>query len=100
MVGIPAVKSYGFSGNYNIMVMELLGKSLEDLFQKSKKHFSLHTVCMIGIQMLERIKFIHNKHIIHRDIKPDNFVMDHLVHFNILHSISTENSQKLQDMQV
>ena len=55
--------------------MELLGKSLEDLFQESKKHFSLHTVCMIGIQMLERIEFIHNKHIIHRDIKPDNFVM-------------------------
>jgi serine/threonine protein kinase len=57
------------------MVMELLGKSLEDLFQEHKKHFSMHTVCMIGTQMLERIEFIHNKHIIHRDIKPDNFVM-------------------------
>ena len=55
--------------------MELLGKSLEDLFQEHKKHFSMHTVCMIGTQMLERIEFIHNKHIIHRDIKPDNFVM-------------------------
>ena len=55
--------------------MELLGKSLEDLFQESKKRFSMHTVCMIGIQMLERMEFIHNKHIIHRDIKPDNFVM-------------------------
>ena len=55
--------------------MELLGKSLEDLFQEHKKHFSMHTVCMIGTQMLERIEFIHNKHIIHRDIKPDNFTM-------------------------
>ena len=73
--GIPAVKSYGFSGKYNIMVMELLGKSLEDLFQENKKHFSLQTVCLIAIQMIDRLEFIHNKHIIHRDIKPDNFVI-------------------------
>ena len=73
--GIPAVKSYGFSGHYNIMVMELLGKSLEDLFQDSKRRFSLKTVCLLAQQMLDRMEFIHNKHIIHRDIKPDNFVM-------------------------
>ena len=73
--GIPAVKSYGFSGSYNIMVMELLGKSLEDLFQENKKHFSLKTVCLIAIQMIDRLERIHNKHIIHRDIKPDNFVI-------------------------
>ena len=69
------MKSYGFSGSYNIMVMELLGKSLEDLFQENGKKFSLKTVLMVADQMLERIEFIHNKHIIHRDIKPDNFVM-------------------------
>ena len=51
--------------------MELLGKSLEDLFQEQKKKFSIKTVSMIGIQMLERIEFIHKKFIIHRDIKPD-----------------------------
>jgi len=73
--GIPAVKSYGFSGNYNIMVMELLGKSLEDIFQENKQHFLLKTVCLIAIQMIDRLEFIHNKHIIHRDIKPDNFVI-------------------------
>ena len=55
--------------------MELLGKSLEDLFQIQKKKLSIKTVCLIALQMLDRIEFVHNKNIIHRDIKPDNFVV-------------------------
>ena len=69
------MKSYGFSGEFNILVMELLGKSLEDMFQSQQKKFTLKTVCMVGIQMLDRLEFVHSKNIIHRDIKPDNFVL-------------------------
>jgi len=50
--GIPSVKSYGFSGDHNILVMELLGKSLEDLFQDNGGKFSLKTVCMLADQMV------------------------------------------------
>lgn len=50
--GIPSVKSYGFSGDNNILVMELLGKSLEDLFQDCSCKFSLKTVCMLADQMV------------------------------------------------
>ena len=71
---IPFVKSYGFTSNYNILVMQLLGKSLENLLRE-RKIFSLKTVCMLGYQMINSLEYIHEKHILHRDIKPDNFVM-------------------------
>ena len=71
---IPYIKTYGYSGIYNVIVMQLLGKSLEDLFNMYKA-FSLKTICMIGVQMVSVLEFIHNKHIVHRDMKPDNFVM-------------------------
>ena len=71
---IPAIKSFGYSGDYNILVMELMGKSLEELFNKRQK-FSVKTTALLAYQMITVLQFIHDKHIIHRDIKPDNFVM-------------------------
>ena len=73
---IPTVKSFGYSGEYNVLIMELMGKSLEDLFENlPNKKMSIRCVCNLGYQMIEIMEYIHNKHIIHRDIKPDNFVM-------------------------
>ena len=71
---IPKVKSYGFTGCYNILIMQLLGKDLESYLNQFKK-FSLKTVCILGKQMLNILESIHEKHILHRDIKPENFVM-------------------------
>jgi serine/threonine protein kinase len=57
------------------MLMDLLGSSLEDLFVQNGKKLSLKTVLQVGEQMLERIELLHEKNILHRDIKPDNFLM-------------------------
>ena len=67
--------SFGQNQEYNMLIMELLGPSLEKLFQLNNKQFSLKTTCMIGIQMLDRIEYIHSRKVIHRDIKPDNFTI-------------------------
>ena len=61
------MKTFGYNSQYNILIMELLGPSLENLFQKLNKKFSLKTACMLGIQMIDRIEYIHSRKILHRD---------------------------------
>lgn len=74
-VGIPAIKWCGTEGDYNVLVMELLGPSLEDLFNFCNRKFSIKTVLLLADQMISRIEYVHCKNFIHRDIKPDNFLM-------------------------
>ena len=74
-VGVPAMKWYGIEGDYNVMVMDLLGKSIEDLFTSCQRKFSLKTVLMLADQMIARLEYMHAKGLIHRDIKPDNFTV-------------------------
>ena len=94
---IPFVKSFGFTAQYNILVMQLLGKSLENLLME-RKIFSLKTVCMAGYQMINILEFIHEKHILHRDIKPDNFVMGLDELSNIVYLIDFGLAKKYRSM--
>ena len=76
-IGIPNFISYGKNIKYNILVEELLGPSLNDILilGQIKNGFPIKDICMIAIQGLDRLEFIHSKNIIHRDIKPHNFLI-------------------------
>jgi serine/threonine protein kinase len=69
-MGFPKVDYYGNEGSIDILVIELLGPSLEDLFNYCHRKFTLKTALMLVDQMVSRIEYVHNWHLIHRDIKP------------------------------
>ncbi|KAK1236013.1 Palmitoylated plasma membrane-bound casein kinase [Marasmius sp. AFHP31] len=73
--GIPQIYHFGQEGLHNILVIDLLGPSLEDLFDMCGRKFSIKTVCMAARQMISRVQTIHDKNLIYRDIKPDNFLV-------------------------
>ncbi|KAI8394236.1 kinase-like domain-containing protein [Radiomyces spectabilis] len=73
--GIPTAYYFGQEGLHNILVIDLLGPSLEDMFDICGRKFSVKTACMLAKQMLTRVQTIHEKNLIYRDIKPDNFLI-------------------------
>jgi serine/threonine protein kinase len=74
LVGFPQVYYCGREGNYNCLVMSLLGPSLENLFDQCNRQFTVKTVCQLAEQLLIRIEYIHTCNFLHRDLKPDNFL--------------------------
>lgn len=75
LIGFPSVYYCGREGNYNCLVMSLLGPSLETLFESCNRIFSIQTVCLLAEQMITRIEFLHSCNFLNRDIKPDNFLL-------------------------
>ncbi|KAJ7086129.1 kinase-like protein [Mycena belliarum] len=73
--GVPQVHHFGQEGLHNVLVIDLLGPNLEDLFDMCGRKFTVKTVCMAAKQMVTRVQAIHEKSLIYRDIKPDNFLI-------------------------
>lgn len=71
--GIPQIKWFGKDEEHYYMVMELLGDSLRDVVAKSGR-FSLRGVVQIGVKLIQLMKTIHEKGVVHRDVKPDNLL--------------------------
>ena len=73
--GLPEIKTFGKTKNLYILIQTLLGPSLSSLLDKYLITFTIKDICLLSIQMIERLEFIHSKSYIHRDIKPQNFLM-------------------------
>jgi len=85
--GIPRVRWFGQECDYYALVYDLLGPSLEDLFNYCGRKFSLKTILLVADQAITRIEYIHSKGFLHRDIKPDNFLMGSGRQGNVLYTI-------------
>ena len=95
--GIPKVYECSKSKKNIIVIMELLGESLEKKLNKCNRKFSLLTVLMIGEQLVTRLEFIHSKNYLHRDIKPDNFLVGKGHKNNIIYAIDFGLAKKFRD---
>lgn len=83
--GFPRAQYYSEDTRHRILVMDLCGPNLGDLFDYCHRKFSVRTVLMLAEQMLTRIEYLHSRGFIHRDIKPENFVvgrgpLGHIIH--------------------
>ncbi|MFS7888761.1 putative protein kinase CK1-CK1 family [Helianthus anomalus] len=97
--GIPNLKWFGVEGEYNIMVIDLLGPSLEDLFNYCNRKFTLKTVLMLADQLLNRVEYMHARGFLHRDLKPDNFLMGLGRKANQVYAIDFGLAKKYRDLQ-
>lgn len=99
--GIPRLLSFGKEGQFHYMIMDLYDESLEVMKRKCKGKLSMNTVLNIFHQCLERIETIHTLGIIHRDIKPDNFIVErttntiYMIDFGLSRRYIDDNGENL-----
>lgn len=104
---IPIVKWFGKDSENYYMVINLLGDSLQDLKAKQQnKVFSFKSTMQIGIKIIEILKYIHKKQIIHRDIKPDNFLLSldrkhiYIIDFGFCKSYIKSNGNHIENKKI
>jgi len=74
VIGIPQCYYYGQYGLYNVLVLDLLGKSLSQVQRKNGGEVGIKYVLKIGVEALYRLQSVHRVGFVHRDIKPHNLL--------------------------
>jgi len=96
-VGIPTLIWCGQEGDYNVLIMELLGDDIESLLNVCKRRMSLKTILMLAEQILTTLEYIHAKGFLHRDLKPENLLMGLGKNSHIVHVIDYGLSKRYRD---
>ncbi len=63
-IGIPHIRYYAQEKDYNVLVMDLLGPSLEDLFNFCSRRFTMKTVLMLADQVIFLVLHFFNGNLI------------------------------------
>ena len=96
--GIPKFYGFGDKENYYYLIQEFLGPNLSQLINYcGKKKFTLGTICLLAMQMLNRIEYMHKRHYLHRDIKPENFCIGNEENTNTLYLIDYGLAKRFKD---
>ena len=96
--GLPKFYGFGEKSDYYYMIQEFLGPNLTQLLNYcGKKKFTLGTICLIAMQILNRIEYIHRRHYLHRDIKPENFLIGNEDNTNTIYLIDFGLSKRFKD---
>ena len=96
--GVPKFYGAGELSDSYYLIMDFLGPNLLELFEYCGMHkFTISTVCLIALQMLNRIENLHKHNYIHRDIKPENFLIGMQEKANIIHLIDFGLSKRFKN---
>lgn len=94
---VPSLHWCGHEQGYNVLVMDLMGPCLEELFQYCGRRFTLKTVLMLGSQMISCLEYLHSRGFLHRDVKPDNFLIGRGSKQDVVHIIDFGLAKKYRD---
>jgi serine/threonine protein kinase len=96
-MGIPNLSWFGQEGDYNVLVMDLLGQNLEELVNSCNRKFSVKTVLLIADQAISVLEYLHTKGVLHRDIKPENILLGLGKKSSFVHFIDFGLSKRYKD---
>ena len=94
ILGVPKFYGMGETDEYYYLIIELLGPNLNELYRFCKNKFSITSICLIALQIINRLEYLHANNYIHRDIKPENFIIGNKKTSNIIYLIDFGLSKK------